>query len=494
MWRASRLRSVAGWLLLGFAVVSTVWVLLFVTDFATEYLELVVPASVALCLWGKWSANRIPVFPMVVVQQAVVLGMPILRRSATVRNFAPELTATSAHIFALFCGALMFGWLIGGTGRSGNASRFGFNLARGPNSDARIFPIGIALMVVGLVMRTMAYLFPEYFFSGWFESFYPVYRSFQSAAELGGSFIAALFLGLCHGGRAKAILYWSLILALTCVSTASLLLSSAMSVLFSAIIGTAAGRGRIPWILVGATFAIVSFLHVGKFDMRLRYQDPKTTQDQRTLFTRTVGLPLFYLQWCETSLHNIFSDQPTVKSAADEDRGLLSRFDNLQNLNAVLDSMKSGVPLFGGRSYTMIPMLAIPRLLWPDKPRTHDAQVQFNIHFGRQKDEKETFQTYIAVGLLPEAVGNFGTVLGPVMIGLVLGWAAGWLERVASNKQIVSLEGMLIFAVTSHLALSFEMSAAVLITATLQIACGVLGGYLLLGLGGFTMTYAPSSR
>jgi hypothetical protein len=269
-----------------------------------------------------------------------------------------------------------------------------------------------------------------------------------------------------------------------------------MSVLSSAIVGTAAGRGRIPWILVGVTFAVVSFLHLGKADMRERYADPKTNEDGRTLYARTVGLPLFYLEWCETSLHNIAADKPSTRHADTQDRGLLSRFDNLETLNSVLDSLKSGVPLFGGRSYTMIPMLAVPRLLWADKPRTHDAQVQFNLHFGRQKNEKETFQTYIAVGLLPEAVGNFGTVLGPTIIGIILGWLAGWLERTASNKQIVSLEGMLIFAGVSNLALSFEMSAAVLITATLQIACGVGFGYLLLGLGGFTRTYsaAPPGR
>ena len=130
----------------------------------------------------------------------------------------------------------------------------------------------------------------------------------------------------------------------------------------------------------------------------------------------------------------------------------------------------------------MIPMLAIPRFLWPGKPRTHEAQVQFNLHFGRQKNEKETYQTYIAIGLLPEAVGNFGFFLGPVLIGTSLGFGTGWLERAALRKQVVSLEGMLIFAVTSHLALSFEMSAAVLVTATFQIVVAVVGGYVLLQL------------
>jgi len=207
MARAWRVRRSTCWLLSGLAVASSVWAFLFVTDFAMEILTIVGSASLAVCLWGMRSENRIPIFPMLVVQQAVVLGLPIVRRSATVMNFAPELTSTAAWIFALFCGAMTVGWLIAKTGKSGSASRFGFALSSGLDSNTHVFSIGIVLMLVGLTMRTTTYLFPEYFFSGWFAPFYPVYRSLESAAELGGSFVAALFLGLGSGGRARAIFY-----------------------------------------------------------------------------------------------------------------------------------------------------------------------------------------------------------------------------------------------------------------------------------------------
>ena len=379
-------------------------------------------------------------------------------------------------------------------GRAGTGSRYGFSALAGNRSTAKMFFLGTVMLAIALAAKLLIYAFGQSIFSGSMQSIYPIYRSFEMAAELGGSFVGALALGIGRANRGKAFVYWSMIATLSLIDTAGLLLSAALSVLFSAIVGSAAGRGKVPWLLLGISFAVASFLHLGKMEMRTRYMNPRTGQDQRTLSSRTLGLPQFYLEWCEASFSNIFAEKSSTRSSADEDHGLLSRLDNLQNMNAVVGSLQRGVPLFGGRSYTMIPMLAIPRFLWPDKPRTHEAQAQFNLHFGRQGSVKETLQTYIAIGLLPEAVGNFGFLLGPILIGATLGFAAGWLERAAMWKQVVSLEGMLLFAVISHLALSFEISAAVLVTATLQIMVAVVGGYILLELGLGSMTGAAAGR
>jgi hypothetical protein len=105
--------------------------------------------------------------------------------------------------------------------------------------------------------------------------------------------------------------------------------------------------------------------------------------------------------------------------------------------------------------------------LWPDKPRAHEGQVQLNVHFGRQ-DLKSTFTTYVAWGLLPEAYGNFGSIWGGVILGLSLGLFFAWAEVVTAMKPLLSLEGLITFALFMELTVSFEMVASVLVTALFQ--------------------------
>jgi hypothetical protein len=90
-----------------------------------------------------------------------------------------------------------------------------------------------------------------------------------------------------------------------------------------------------------------------------------------------------------------------------------------------------------------------------------------NVHFGRQS-RADSFTTYIAWGLLPEAYGNFGSTWGAVILGVVLGGLFAWLENLTASKPLLSLEGMVTFALFIGLASSFEMVSSVLITSLFQ--------------------------
>ena len=111
--------------------------------------------------------------------------------------------------------------------------------------------------------------------------------------------------------------------------------------------------------------------------------------------------------------------------------------------------------------------LLVPRILWPDKPRSHEGQILLNVHFGRQ-DLVSTFTTYIAWGLLPEAYGNYGPVTGAIVLGLVLGALFAWIENLTARKLIISMEGFLSFSLLMNLMGSFEMVASVFVTSTFQ--------------------------
>jgi hypothetical protein len=121
----------------------------------------------------------------------------------------------------------------------------------------------------------------------------------------------------------------------------------------------------------------------------------------------------------------------------------------------------------GGSTYWIIPALLTPRIIWPEKPRTHEGQVMLNVHYGRQTEE-ETQTTYIAWGLLPEAYGNFGPIFGAVFLGCVLGFFCAWVESFTAFKPLLSVEGMCAFGFLVGIATSFEMVASVLVTSQFQ--------------------------
>jgi len=101
-----------------------------------------------------------------------------------------------------------------------------------------------------------------------------------------------------------------------------------------------------------------------------------------------------------------------------------------------------------------------------------------NLNFGRQQTTEETYRTYIAWGLLPEAVGNFGCVGGACFLGIFAGLACGLLEAWSARKRLFSVGGLIAGALLIQIAVSYEMVASVFVTATFQLLVAVFVGGL----------------
>jgi hypothetical protein len=206
--------------------------------------------------------------------------------------------------------------------------------------------------------------------------------------------------------------------------------------------------------------------------MRERYWENADSPGSKVTM---VQLPAIFLEWIGASydaiLENRTGSGATSNDAnpeANKNQTLLDRIDNLQNLLFVIDAVKTDhVKPLEGATYTLIPPLLVPRVLWPDKPRAHEGQVLLNVHYGRQ-DLNDTLTTYIAWGLLPEAYGNFGPIFGSVYLGAFLGLLFAWIENLSARKPVVSMEGFLALNLLMSLMNSFEMVASVLVTSTFQ--------------------------
>jgi hypothetical protein len=231
--------------------------------------------------------------------------------------------------------------------------------------------------------------------------------------------------------------------------------------------------GRLPWRFFLLVTAILAFLNAGKFEMRERYWFNEDSPSNLSL----ADAPRTYLEWSEASINMLTGSNLQTPSAliprkqSEEESGgqrLISRINNLQNLLYVMDATTTlHISPLGGDTYTIIPKLLIPRILWPEKPRTHEGQVMLNVHFGRQ-DENASQRAYIAWGLLAEAYGNFGAFIGSVVLGAVLGFFCAWVENLTARKLVLSLEGFLSFSLFVGVANSFEMVASVLVTSVFQ--------------------------
>jgi hypothetical protein len=256
------------------------------------------------------------------------------------------------------------------------------------------------------------------------------------------------------------------------------LLSAALTEVFSALIGLFWGSGKMPWRLLIVTLLIMAFLNLGKFTMRERYWRPQKDEPQPDI--TLTDMPHYYGEWMLASVDALTGQQSDTKgkdafgeigkTAEQEQTGqnLLTRINNLQNLLYVIDATDSRhIQPLGGATYTLIPPLLVPRVLWPDKPRTHEGQILLNVYYGRQ-ELNATLSTYIAWGLLPEAYGNFGRFTGAIMLGFFIGGLFAWIEKFVARKLLLSMEGFLAFTLFLGMANSYEMVASVLITSLFQ--------------------------
>jgi len=176
-------------------------------------------------------------------------------------------------------------------------------------------------------------------------------------------------------------------------------------------------------------------------------------------------------EWVDASL------SPPKASRKDTDRGLFSsRLNNLQNLFYVQQSLSRGTSTLGGASLQVIPEVLVPRIFSQDKVRSQQGQVLLNLHFGRQRSLKDTETAYIAWGLLPEGVGNFGSTVGPVVLGLAVGVLVRCTENLSRGQRLLTSPGLLSVALFVLWLTSFEMVASTFLAAAEQLILLVLIG------------------
>ncbi len=238
-----------------------------------------------------------------------------------------------------------------------------------------------------------------------------------------------------------------------------LILISAISQLGIGILGYLCGGKRIPWLVLIIAFPLVAVLHTGKTRMREKYWEPFAPQPT---FTQ---LPAYFAEWIDYGL------QPT-SGGKTVGQKMLERTSLIHLLCLVIEYTPDRQPYLYGSTYRHVLPQLVPRLFWPEKPRSHVATFELGIYYGLQREE-DTNTTTIAFGLLTEAYANFG-LFGAILLGLFWGMSLKKLQIWSTFSPMFSFAGLLMVLLTAW-AFNAELTMAAWISSLEQAVVVVLG-------------------
>lgn len=310
-------------------------------------------------------------------------------------------------------------------------------------------------ILIGLSFLLFSFLNSEAYWS-LFGPLAPVLRNPVTTVvaflSLPGGFIGAY--RWARGSLQDAPLFWVLTVSYFFSYLLSFLLSSAKNLVFAVLVGLWVGRARQALLITIALILTLAFLHPGKFPMREKYWNTSLPKPSP---------PVLLFEWVNASTDHLFNPQGSTV------QGLDQRISNLGMLAYVSAQLQQGTPSLDGASYALIPQVLVPRFLNSSKVRSQEGQVLLNLHFGRQATREQTEKTYIAWGFLPEAVGNFGPLLGPLIVGFLFGALIRAAELRGAAQDLLSKPGIESLILMVLITTSYEMVATTFFAAAFQV-------------------------
>jgi hypothetical protein len=402
-------------------------------------------------LWSLGKAPGIPIFPIFAITHLWAFGLPLLTAHPIIMNYPAENVQMAAGTVVGFLLIATIVWL---------------RVAKNPSQpssmrviDSRAGSGLVWLPLIASIAYNLLTLADRADILGQFNS---IIR----ASILGLNTLAVFILCIRWGNgqlteRARPILAFMILLQLA-TDAAGLLLIGAMTTFLIALVAYTAGKGRVPYLAAIAVILTFTFLHVGKSEMRERYW-----HNDSTVVLEPQEIPGWYGEWIAASLDASTADMgdQLIGRQKEEAQPLWWRSSTMQLLLMAQDLTPSQLPFMDGETYEIIPQLIIPRILNPNKLRTHEGTHRLNVHYGMQRYE-DTFTTTIGWGLLNEAFANFG-LKGVAGLAVIIGALYGWVTRFSAPGSLLSLRVLSAVLVMSY-AFQTEFSAGVYISALFQ--------------------------
>jgi len=427
---------------------------------------------IALAIWCS-GAIGLPLLPFMALQSLIVYGVPIMANHDTILSYPPSFVFSAGVEVLVMNLTMAVAWLLAMRmmhpsppvsyvlqefNRKGvkGWSFLGFAMVGG----VTFFEILQGMNLLGAIYAAIP------------AGADSIINALLSVGSACGFFLVAMVVGGGGASPTKQFIFWLLLIANSMVSASGLLLASAAANLITVAVGLFWSSGKVPWRYLAFALVTISFFNIGKTTMRERYWP---SVDSPGIDISIGQLPAVFEEWAVVSYNALIENSAADTSGsagprlhASKNQTLLDRIDNLQNVLFAIDAVETEhIELLHGATYSLIAPLLVPRILWPNKPHSHEGQILLNVHFGRQ-DLNDTITTYIAWGLLAEAYGNFGPIMGSLVLGAFLGIFFAWVENLTARKLVVSMEGFLSLCLLINMMNSFEMVASVFVTSTFQ--------------------------
>lgn len=421
---------------------------------ALTWLAVALPLLLALQAWQARRDAVLPVLPLVALMQALTFALPLFTQAERLSDpFTQSLLGPAALSLLLWFLAIWGGWAV--TPRSWCQWPPQRPLALGGGGLQAQLPHLLLLLALGVDLLVSSGLFFQLLGPLAGRLLNPV-RVVAGLASTLGIFLGALRWS--HRRLPAAPLWWALVVVLIWLPITSFLLSAAQGRVLALLLGVWLGRARQALPITLALLLVFGTLNQGKFVMRGRYDGTGVSPPSNPIVLAG--------EWIGASLEQI---------EAGRGQGLASdRINTLQNLLFVEGALRSGIPTFNGGSLAVIPQVLVPRVLATDKVRSQEGQVLLNLHFGRQLTREQTETTYIAWGFLAEAVGNFGRLWGPLLVGAVLGMLIRLTENLGRHQLLLAPAGLLSLLLLVLWIASYEMVASTFVAAAFQLIVLVL--------------------
>ena len=410
-------------------------------------------SAVPSLLWARNGGSRFPVFETIMILCANAYALPVLNAQEQLAEYSPG-TITRAGIAVVLYQLTAIGTYFSVRGLPGR-SRFW--------RESLITTQVERLMVYGLVLSTV------YFTVSTFTTIIPrdlesVLRAVFYGVTILCTFVTAQRWGRGELNRTEKFILIAMLIPQLIMMSIGLILIAAISQIGIGLLGYLCGGKRIPWLALAIIFPIIAVLHTGKTRMREKYWFQEAPQPTIT------QLPAYFTEWFEFGLEPTSGDKTVGQK-------MIERTSLVHLLCLVIEYTPSRQDYLYGSTYRHVLPQLIPRILWPEKPRSHVATYELAIYYGLQREE-DTTTTTIAFGLLTEAYANFG-LFGSMLLGAFWGVSLKKLQIWSTFSPMFSFAGLLMVLLTAW-AFNSEQTMAVWISSLEQAMIMLLGVPLLI--------------
>jgi len=420
----------------------------FASDLLEDWICLLIVAAAAFVpvfLWARKVVLGMPIMPVYAIVCLVYYGFPFVSDHPLIQQYSFAEKSFAAFTVAVVLVVMTVIWaFIAKTAKRGVRVVRTLSTTRGA---IRLLMGGLVLAIIFQSNLMNAVISPG-------SELYGVARAILLTLGLLSVFCLSYLLGAGTLVRVPRYLFVFLAIVFIGYHAVSLYLITAMQYSIAVAFGYFLGSGRVPWKLLVAFLAIVTVLQAGKVDTRIKYWEADATAP---------GSPVdLIVDWFRIGLENLAD--PGHSGA----QGPIPVFQRTSLTHILLKTQTEApnpVPYLYGSSYARIPLLAIPRVIWPERPNVSASLVELNMQYGLLTEESAQ-TTSIGWGMIAEANANFGFA-GSVGLAMVLGLLIGLVQKFGGDFTVLSARGMTGLLVMSAL-LGVESSAAQFLTILAQ--------------------------